>query len=124
MKTLALFLSLIILNTSWANCNPKTIKQKDGVFIYPVECHIEFGKLRAVEPERKKQIEHLNNSLKLKDLALNLAEERVENWKETSYKLEDKLLKYEKNSERTKWIYFGLGILVMGGAVYGASKMK
>jgi hypothetical protein len=124
MKKIAIIISFLFIFNSWAECNPRTIKQVDGKFLYPVECHIEFGKLRQTESDRKQQIYHLEKTIKLKDLAINLAEEKAENWKSTSYKLEEKILKYEKNSERTKWIYFGLGILVMGGAVYGASQIK
>lgn len=109
-----------------ANCNPKDIYKdtQKNVYVYPVDCHIEFGQLRQNEEERKKQIEHLKESIKLKDLAIDTSNSRIEIWQAATYKVEDRLLKIEKNNDRMKWIYFGLGILVMTGATYGASQLN
>ena len=117
---------VLMLNQSvLANCNYKDIKeQSNGSYSYPVDCHIEFGKLVQNEVERVKQIDHLNKSIKLKDLAIDKSNERIELWQNTSYKMEDRLIKIERNNERLKWLYFGLGILVMSGATYGASKLN
>lgn len=118
-------MALILNQSVLASCNYRDIKeQANGKYSYPVECHIEFGKLVKNESERKKQIEHLNESIKLKDLAIDKSNERIELWQKTSYKMEDRLIKIERNNDRLKWLYFGLGIIVMSGATYGASKLK
>ena len=85
---------------------------------------MDYGRLRKEEPLRKKQFEHLKESIRLKDLAIDYSNKRIDNWQKTTFKLEDKLLKIEKNNERIKWIYFGLGVVVMGGAVWAAGQIK
>ena len=126
MKRLILCILLMALTAQsvLAECNPKDIKEKqDGTFSYPVDCHIDYGRLRYSEKEKEKQIEHLKKSIKLKDLAIDFSNERIENWQKATYKLEDRLLKIEKNNENAKWLYFGLGLVVMGGAVWGAGQL-
>lgn len=116
---------LLVNQNALASCNPKEIKRTDnGSYIYPKDCHIEFGQLRQDEEDRKKQVAHLKESIKLKDLAIDTSNSRIELWQKTTYKMEDRLLKVERNNDRLKWIYFGLGILVMGGATYGASQLN
>lgn len=108
-------------------CNPKVDIYEDsktGRFSYSESCHVEFGKLRQTEKDRQDQVVHLEESLKLKDLALDLSNKRIENWQEATYKVEDRLLKMEKTSETVKMLYFGLGIVVMGAAVWGAGQLK
>ena len=116
----------LVSQTVLASCNPKDIKKdtSTGSYIYPVDCHVEFGQLKQDEEERKKQISHLKESIKLKDLAIDTSNSRIELWQNTTYKMEDRLLKIERNNDRMKWIYFGLGILVMTGATYGASQLN
>jgi hypothetical protein len=117
----------IILNQSMATCVPKTDIYEDtktGRFSYSEECHIEFGKLRQTEKERQDQITHLEESIKLKDLALDISSKRIENWQDATYKVEDRILKMEKTSETIKMLYFGMGIVVMGAAVWGAGQLK
>lgn len=117
---------LLIPQISLASCNPKDIFKdvSKNTYIYPIDCHVEFGQLRQDEEERKKQIEHLKKSIELKDLAIDTSNSRIELWQKTTYKMEDRLLTIERNNDKIKWIYFGLGILVMGGATYGASRLN
>jgi hypothetical protein len=84
---------------------------------------VEFGKLRFIEKERKKQIEHLEESIKLKDLALDISNKRIENWQQASYRMEDRLLKMEENTQKMNLVYFGLGIIVMGLATWSAGQL-
>jgi hypothetical protein len=108
-----------------ASCNPKDIKeQSNGTYVYPVDCHVDYGRLRQNEEARKKQVEHLKESIKLKDLALDYSNRRIETWQNATYKMEDRLIRLEKNNDRMKWVYFGLGIIVMSGAVYTAKQLK
>lgn len=109
------------------NCNPRTDIVEDtktGKFIYTEDCHVEFGRLRLIEKERQKQIEHLETSIKLKDLALDLSNERIENWQQATYRVEDRLLKMESNSDKINWVYFGIGVIVMGGATWAAGQLR
>ena len=47
---------LLVSQQSLGACNPSDIKkQTDGTYSYPVDCHIDYGRLRQVEEERKKQ---------------------------------------------------------------------
>jgi succinylglutamate desuccinylase len=108
-------------------CNPKidiTQNINTGNFIYSEACHIEFGKLRMIEKERQSQIDHLKQSLSLKDLALDFSNKRIENWQEATYRVEDRLLKMEQNSQKINWVYFGLGVIVMGGATWAAAQLR
>lgn len=118
----------LVNQQSLASCNPRDIKQQNYYgeprYAYPVDCHTDYGRLRKAEPLYKKQTKELKKSIEMKDLALKYSNERTETWKKTTYKLEDKLLKLEKNHDRMKWVYFGLGIIVMSGAVYTAKQLK
>ena len=125
MRFLPILLILnFAINTSYAACNPKDIVKKSGYYQYPVDCHVDYGRLRKVEDERKKQVAHLEKSIELKDLAIDTSLKRIEIWQKSTYKLEDRLLTFERNNDKMKWIYFGLGIAVMGLATHGASKLK
>lgn len=109
------------------NCNPKTDIREDvktNKFIYTEACHIEFGKLRMTEKERKKQISYLEESIRLKDLAIDVSNQRIENWQQATYKMEDRLIKMDNNNNTINWIYFGLGIAVMGGATWAAGQLR
>lgn len=119
-------LMVLMVNQSvFASCNPKDIKeQTNGTFIYPADCHVDYGRLRQNEEARKKQVEHLKESIKLKDLALDYSNRRIETWQNATYKVEDRLIKLERNNNKLNWFYFGLGIAVMGGAVWGAGKLR
>jgi hypothetical protein len=126
-RTISFFLLLLItLNQPlFAACEVAKIKkQQDGTYSYPVDCHADYGRLKKVEVEREKQVALLNKTIELKDLALDTSLKRVEIWQKSTYKVEDRLLKFERNSDTMKWIYFGLGILTMSAAVHGASKIK
>jgi hypothetical protein len=121
----------LISHSVLASCDPKSNEHvykstsyNPPRYVYSIDCHIEFGRLIEVEKKRKEQVDHLEKSITLKDLAINTSNKRVELWKKTTYKIEDKLVRLEKNNNRLKWMYFGLGILIMAGATYGASKLN
>jgi len=128
-NTLYILLLILFINQQClANCNPEDIKQQNYYgeprYAYPVDCHVDYGRLRKIEPLYKEQVKELKKSIEMKDLALKYSDERIETWEKTTYKLEDKLLKLEKNNDRMKWLYFGIGIIVMSGAVYTAKQLK
>lgn len=115
---------VVLSQNALASCNPADIKKVGNAYSYPVECHVDYGRLRQVEEERKAQIKHLNESIKLKDLALDVSNKRIKMWQDATYRVEDRLMKVNKNTETIKWIYFGLGIIVMGAAVAGAGNLR
>lgn len=74
---------------------------------------------------REEQVSKLNDSIKLKDLAITKADERIELWKDTTYKLEDRLIKHDKYARKNDWMLFGGGILttiLTGWAIGQATK--
>jgi len=128
MKHLRLCILMIVLlvnHTAHAGCDLKKIRENpNGTFTYPLTCHLEFGRLYKTEQQRKKELEHLRESVKLQDLAIDRANIRIKKWQDTTYKMEDRLIRTDRNNDKMKWIYFGLGILIMGGATYGASRLR
>ena len=116
---------VICLNVNAEDCNPKKdIVEQSGKFIYSESCHLEFGKLKIIEKDRQKQIQHMQESIKLKDLALDLSNKRIELWQDSTYKIENRFIKMQNNNENMKLVYFGLGVLIMGGATWAASQMR
>lgn len=127
MKKLISILTLVIMlgNSAIAACDFATgIKQVDGGFLYTSECHQRVGKMVKDLDDREAEVGKLTKALELKDLALTAQERRADLWMNTSMKLEDKLNTIERYSTTTQWIYYGLGILTMGVAVWGAGQLR
>jgi hypothetical protein len=110
----------------WAECDlAKDInKNADGSYTYSKECHLLMGQWKKDLEARAQQADELKKSIELKDLALTHTEQRVNLWRDTSFSLEDRLNKAEKMTQFDRWFHFGLGIVVTGAAVWGASKLK
>jgi len=92
--------------------------------LYTKECNLEIGRLVKTEKDRKQQIDGFKKIIELKDIAIDTSNKRTTLWKETTYKVEDRLIKLDKSSETIKWLYFGLGMVAMTGAVYAAGRLK
>jgi hypothetical protein len=126
MKFLSLILAFLLTFQVFADCDFSTIKQiDDNTFQYSKVCHLLVGQLVKNEADRKQQIELLNQSIQLKDLAIQKSDERITLWRDTSYKLEDRLQKQDQYQNYTRWGYFALGAaaIVLGGWAAGqASK--
>ena len=122
--TICTLLMVLTIQSALSTCNPRQIKeQSSGNFSYPLDCHLDYGRLRQVDEKRQDQIKHLEKSIKLKDLALENANDRIETWKSATEELEVELVKEQRNSERLKWLYFGVGILTMGAATWAAGQL-
>lgn len=120
-----LFILLFLLpSIVMAECEWKSIERTEQGFLYSAECHQRVGKMVKDEKLREEQVEELNQTIKLKDLALDTNVQRADLWRKTSFDLEDRLFKIENNNERNKWIYFGLGFLGASLAVWGASRLN
>ena len=99
-------------------------KNPDGSYTYTRDCHVEVGKTYKKLDFKVLQVEKLEEAIELKDLAIVKGHERIDLWMQTSFKLEDRVNTIDRMKERNKCIYFGLGILVTGFAVWGAGQLR
>lgn len=99
-------------------------KNADGSYTYTKGCHVEVGKTFKKLDLKEKQVDKLEEVIELKDLAIVKGHERIDLWMNTSFKLEDRVNTIDRLKERNKWLYFGLGIVVTGFAVWGAGQLK
>lgn len=120
MKLIVIFTMLLSTNI-FGSCDWSTVKETDKGYLYSKECHIEVGNSISELEGRREQVETLKNSLKLKDLALNTSNMRIEDWKTATYQLEDRLLKHDRWSGIKSWSYFGTGVGVTILSVWAAS---
>jgi hypothetical protein len=119
-KFIKVFILCMCINTSlFADCDWSEIKQVGENFLYPKDCHILVGQMSKELQDRRQQVDLLNKSIDLKDLALQKSDERVNVWRTTSYTLEDRLQKQETFTNWTKWGYFVMGAaaIVCGGLI-------
>ena len=125
MKNLILVLTMLVSLNTIATCDFKTGITKIGndAFLYNKACHLETGRLVEESRIRKKQVTDLNKSLTLKDLAINKADDRIKLWQDTTYKLEDRMLKQRKYSKWNDTLTFGGGILVGFLSVWAAGQL-
>ena len=108
-----------------ADCDPaKDIKSNsDGTYTYSRSCHVMAGKAIKEKPLLNEQVDDLNKAITLKDLALTQETQRSTMWLDDSVKMHDKLNSYEAAEHKSNVIYFILGIVVTGAAVYGAGQL-
>lgn len=120
-----LSLTVFLAQSAWAcDFSQDITKNQDGSYTYTKDCHEEVGvKVKRLEL-KEKQVKKLNEALDLKDMAITKSHERIDLWMNTTYKLEDRVNTIEAIKERNKWIYFGLGIIVTGAAVWGAGQLR
>ena len=97
--------------TALADCNWSSTEKVAGKHSYSKDCHIEVGKLVKEQKQRVEQVAKLNKSLTLKDLAISKQSARIDLWRDTSYKLEDRLIKHDRYAKKNDWLLFGGGIL-------------
>lgn len=110
-----IYLILVVLSLSFqinAKCDWSTIKTTDQGYLYSKECHIEVGKIVEEVELRKKQVEELNKTITFKDLAMTKADERIVLWRDTSFELEERIVKQRKWSAYNDYLWFGGGIAV------------
>ena len=123
IKRSSLLLALLFSFNTFS-CDFSTIKKNtQGEYIYSRDCHIKVGQLVEENQIQTQQITLLNKSIELKDLALTSYEKRTKLWMDTTETLEQRLTSIERHKSTQNWLYFGLGIVVSGLAVYGASQL-
>lgn len=125
-KFVAIALIASIPLQAMADCDFSTGIEKlpDGRFAYSSECHKKVGKMVADEKDRQEQL--AQKEIQLKDLGVQL-DAQVKSrqlWMDTSMKLEDRVNQMETMKSTNQWLYFGIGVLTTGLAVWGAGQLR
>jgi hypothetical protein len=130
MKNMERLVSLILVlctlsNLSFADCDWSTIKKNvDGSYIYSSTLNLCVGNMVQDNKVKTKQIDDYIKAITMKDLMIQESDKKAQVWSDTSAKLEDRLQKVDSLEKKNDWLWFGLGILVTGAAVFGASKLR
>lgn len=114
-----------LCNSALADCDFSTgiTKQSDGKFLYLKECHIAVGQMKIDLDAANVQLEEYRKAIDLKDLALVKTNERSNLWMDTTFKLQDRMNTVDSLKSKNEIIYFGVGILFTGLAVWGAGQL-
>ena len=123
---------MVSLSSPSYACNWSTDIQKQGSkFLYTASCHKLVGdtvkkarELEKAEEEREKAVKKLNDSIKLKDLALYKSDQRMMEWRDESYNQHERLLRQQKLAKFNDWIYFGSGIGLTILSVWAAGQLR
>lgn len=120
-----LFCSLLP-SVAMANCDFKTgiTPNSDGSYRYTAECHLKVGNMKQDLEIKDQQIEKYVKALELKDLAIVKADERWALWRDTSYGMQDRLIKYDDLRQKNQLLYFAAGVILTGFAVWGAGQLR
>jgi hypothetical protein len=123
-KFISLLAALCLATTSYADCSFKDlVKNPDGTVVYSAADHICVGQLKQDNAARTQQAADLNKAITLKDLTITKDEQRIQNWSDTSMKLEENIQKIDTLKQQNEWIYFGLGVLATFLAASAASNL-
>jgi hypothetical protein len=112
-------------NVALAECDFRTgIKPNgDGSFTYSGACHRKVGEIKQDLEIANSQVSDYKRAIELKDLAIIKADQRAQMWMDTSFKLEEKMSKIDDLRSKNNLLYFGLGVVVTGFAVWGAGQL-
>jgi hypothetical protein len=125
MKKWVLFLTIMMSSISYAECNYSLgIQKVENGYLYTDECHAEVGKKLMDLKDREKQIDLYKEVISLKDLQISKEQQRADLWKNTTFKLEDRMMSIRRWDRWEDWLYFGAGVLVMSAATWGAGQLK
>lgn len=113
----------IFSNVAMADCDyTKIVKNNDGTYTYSAELHVCVGKMKQDLDISTQQNSNLIKSLSLKDLALDKANQRADLWKDSTFKLEDRINSIDSLQKKNDWMFFGLGVVTVLAAGYVASR--
>ena len=108
-----------------ADCNLKTdIVRKENFVAYSYGCHKLKGKLIEDQKDREIQVKKLNDSIKLKDLALSFSEKEKDLWKNEASNQYNLLKKYSKTRKYENWFWFGGGVGLTILSVWAAGQLR
>lgn len=126
-KLINVFVCLAMLSSSsaFAECKWATgIKKTEGGYLYSDECHGRVGLLVKDMDDLNKEVESLRKTIDLKNLALDKADERVMLWRKESYEQFQYLQAQQELARKNETLWFVLGIVVTGAAVWGAGQLR
>ena len=122
------FLSCVIFlsaSITQAECDWSTgIKKVEGGYLYNSDCHGRVGIVVKDLEDREKEVVALRKTIELKDLVIVKSDERVMLWRDESYEQFERLQKQSELANRNQTLYFILGIIVTGAAVWGAGQLR
>lgn len=126
MKTgIKILISLCFFTNTVFACNFNTdIKKQDGLYLYTVSCHKEVGKMYMDNKDLLKENEQLEKAYKNLKEDIRLSDKQMRLWRDETYEQHKRLMNVKNASDNEKWLWFGIGVLVMGGAVYGAGQLR
>jgi hypothetical protein len=118
--------SHILAVSAYGECDFATGIEKlsDGRFAYSSDCHKRVGKLVEDIKDKDEQITSLTKTIDLKNIQIQVQEQRAQLWMDTSMKLEDRVNAIDRMKSTNQWLYFGLGVVTTGLAVWGAGKLR
>jgi hypothetical protein len=125
-KLISLILALSLFSSiALADCDFETgvTSLPDGGFRYSKECNLRVGQLFQDNKTKTVQIADLTKALSLKDLALKASDERAQMWMNSSIKLENNVSKIDDLQKKNEILYFAMGVVFTGAAVWGASQL-
>lgn len=99
-------------------------KLPDGRYAYTADCNRKVGKLQMDADDRKEQIDAKDVQLKDLGVQLDAQQKSRQIWMDTSTKLEDRVSQMEEMKSHNQWLFFGLGVVVTGAAVWGAGQLR
>ena len=126
LKTgIKILISLLLIPNLALACNFNTDIQKEGdKYLYTVSCHKQVGKMYMDNKSLKKELDLANEAYKQRTIEIQKADEQMRLWRDESYEQHQRLLNVKSASDTEKWLWFGLGVVVMGAAVHGAGQLR
>ena len=116
---------LLASTQAYAECKwAEGVKKAENGYLYSSECHGKVGTIIKDLEDREVEVVNLRKGLELKDLVVQKADERIILWRNESYEQFERLQKQSELANRNQTLYFILGIVVTGAAVWGAGQLK
>lgn len=100
----------------------KIQKNADGTYTYSKTLHVCVGQTVQDNKIKDEQVSKLTEAISLKDLAIQKADQRTQLWMDTSEKLENRMQKVDELVKGNERLYFILGVVTTGAAVFLAAK--
>lgn len=126
-KIISLLLSASVFFTSpvFAECKwADGVKKVESGFLYSNDCHGRVGILIKDLEDREIEVVNLRKGLELKDLALQKSDERIMLWRDESYEQFERLQKQSELTSRNQYLWFALGVIFTGAAVWSAGQLR
>lgn len=126
MKLISFILILCSLSQSaFANCDyaKDIVKIDTNKYTYSLDCHLLMGtNIKKIELMTQEELD-LKKAIDAQKEALNLADERTQNWLNTAIAQNESLNKVEHLQNINKTLYFTLGVLTTILAVFAAGQI-